>query len=124
MSKKKRPSEKVSSRSQDKAQTSAKPKPADKPPAKTGEVRVVAGAARKRAIFVKYDRKDGNIVAIHEIFPDANPTQGKPWTTIPKDKAAVKIALTDELIDKDLIYIHQNYKVILVERKPTLVPKG
>lgn len=124
MSKKKRPGENISSRSQEKAQKSVKPKPAVKTPAEMGKDRVVARAARKRAIFVKYDRKDGSIVATHEIFSEANATQAKPWTVIPKDKAAAKIVLTEELIDKDLIDIHLNYKVVVLDRKPALVPKG
>jgi hypothetical protein len=124
MSKKKTSGENVTSGNRDSAQKPGKPKPAGETSAEAGEDRRTARVTRKRAIFVKYNKSDGSIVATHEAFSEANASQAKPWTTIQKGKAAARIVLTEELVDKELIDIHLNYKVVIEDRKPTLVLKA
>jgi hypothetical protein len=50
-------------------------------------------------------------------------TQGNPWTNISESREAAAIVLTGDLVEKDLIEIHQNCKVDFSKKKPALVPK-
>jgi hypothetical protein len=123
MTKKKRISEDAFSWVQDTTEKPEEPKPAEEAPPKKKKSGAVPESTRQRAIFVEYVKKDGRIVATHEIFRETDETTPHPWTTIPKDRAAARIVLSGELLDKGLIYIHQNYKVVISNKKPTLVPK-
>jgi hypothetical protein len=123
MSKKKRLSEDAFSWIQDTTEKAEKPKPAKKPRARSGKTQAATESTAKRFIFIEYDKNDGHIVATHEILREADELTSKPWTNISEDKAAVRIALTEELSEKELIDIHHNYKIVISNKKPTLVPK-
>jgi hypothetical protein len=101
----------------------ASPRPAKKAPARAAKPGAVPESGRQRSIFVEYDKKDGQIIATHEVFRQTDKTTAHPWTTIPKDRAVARIVLSEELLDKKLIDIHRNYKVVISNRKPALVPK-
>ena len=81
-------------------------------------------SASQRFIFVKYDKNDGRIVATHEIHHKAGELTDNPWTSLPENRAAARVALTGELADKDLSDIHSNYKVVISNRKLKLVLKS
>jgi hypothetical protein len=99
------------------------PNPAKKATPKPVKQKTASKSDRRRSIFVEYVKKDGQIIATHEIFRETDKTTAHPWTTIPKDRAVARIVLSEELLDKKLIDIHRNYKVVISNRKPTLVPK-
>jgi hypothetical protein len=123
MSKKKRLSEEAFSWVQDTTGKAEESEPVIEPPPAPGKTKAVSKPSRQRFIFVEYDKKDGRIVATHETLREAGKVTSKPWTNLPKDRAAARIALTDELSDKELIEIHNNYKVVISNKKPALVPK-
>src|SRR5262245_61207698 len=124
MSKKKRLSDDAFSWVQNTAEKAEQPKPAKKASPRQEKPETVAPSARQRSIFVKYDKKDGRIVATHEDFRETDEAASHPWITIPRDKAVARIVLSEELLAEDLIEIHRNYKVVISNKKPTLVPKG
>jgi len=101
----------------------ASPKSAKKSPARAAKTKAVPESERRRSIFVEYAKKDGQIIATHEIFRETDETVTHPWTTIPKDRAVARIVLSEELLDKKLIDIHRNYKVVISNKQPALVPK-
>ena len=101
----------------------ASPKSAKKAPARAAKPKAVPESEPGRSIFVVYAKKDGQIIATHEIFRGTDETTTHPWTTIPKDRAVARIVLSEELLDKKLIDIHRNYKVVLSNKKPALIPK-
>lgn len=99
------------------------PKPAKKASPKPAKQTTARKSDRRRSIFVEYMKKDGQIIATHEIFRETDEATTHPWTTIPKDRAVARIVLNSELLDKKLIDIHRDYKVVISNKKPALVPK-
>ena len=60
-------------------------------------------ASRKtgqRTIFIKYQKSDGQIMAIQEILLDREKFSGSPWLDIPDDMEVKEFLLTAELVDK------------------------
>jgi hypothetical protein len=99
------------------------PKPAKKASPKPVQQKTAPKSERRRSIFVEYLKKDGQIIATHEILRETDKTTAHPWTEIPKDRAVARIVLSEELLEKKLIDIHRNYKVVISNRKAALVPK-
>lgn len=108
---------------QNTAEQGEEPKPAKKASPKPVKPKAASKSEGPRSVFVLYAKKDGQIIATHEIFRKTDETTTHPWTTIPKDRAVARIDLSEELLDKKLIDIHQNYKVVISNKKPALVSK-
>jgi hypothetical protein len=87
------------------------------------EEQEVSQTGSERIIFVRYTKSDGQISAIQEILLDRDKMSGLPWTNIPEDMEVKEFVLTDDLLDKDIINIHQDYKVSTTRGKPKLIPK-
>lgn len=99
-------------------------KPSQEAPASPKKPKATPKSTRKRSIFVEYDKKDGRIVATHEIFREADETLDDLLKEVPEGKAVVRLNLTGDLADKELIEIHKNCKVAISKKKPKLVPKS
>jgi hypothetical protein len=108
---------------QNTAEQGEEPKPAKKASPRPVKQKAPPTSDRGRSIFVEYVKKDGQIIATHEIFRETDEATTHPWTTISKDRAVARIVLGEELLDKKLIDIHRNYKVVITNKKPALVPK-
>jgi hypothetical protein len=81
-------------------------------------------ATPQRTIIVEYDKNDGSILATHEVFQEAYADAGQAPASASEGRAAARIILTGKLLDKRLLDIHENYKVVITKKKPTLIPKG
>lgn len=112
------------------------PKPVTKGKAKPSKLKsaikartvtkINAAAARstpERLISVEFDTKNGAIISTHEMVCEAEEITSEHGTSV-SESAVAGVALTGELFDKALIDIHNNYKVVISKKKPTLVPKG
>ncbi|HEV2915037.1 MAG TPA: hypothetical protein VGX92_17300 [Pyrinomonadaceae bacterium] len=96
---------------------------ADETHAGPGEAAADSAPAPKRFIAIQYDKKDGRIFATHEVISESQESATEAPAIASEDTASARIALTGELLDKKLIDIHENYKVVISKTKPTLVPK-
>ena len=132
MSKKKPRSKDPHSWIKDTTKKAAGSKPAEKPepPVEAGET--PTGPEEETAspehrpqqfVMVKYDKKDGHILATHRALTETQGSAGEATASVSEDRATARIALTGELLDKQLLDIHENYKVVISKKKPTLVPK-
>ena len=104
-----------------------KPEPpvaADETPAGPGEETAASKRTPQQFVIVRYDKNDGHILATHRAYPGAQRSTIQAPADVSEDRATAIIALTGELLDKKLIDIHENYKVVISKKKPTLVPKG
>ena len=99
------------------------PKPTKKSPAKPRKPKP-SEPTPQRFIFVTYDTNDGRIVAAHEMHSQAEELPDNAWTNVRKENTAAKVALTGELLNKQLSDIHNDYKVVTSNKKLKLVPKS
>jgi hypothetical protein len=109
---------------QDTTEKTKMPKPTKKSPVKPKKSKPKPEPTPQRFIFVKYDTNDGRIVATHEMHRQAEELPDNPWTSVAKDRASAKVALTGELFNKQLGDIHNDYKVVITNKKLKLVPKN
>jgi hypothetical protein len=123
MPRKKRLSEDNLSWIQDTTERAAEPEPAEAAASESAPSPAMPKSRSERVIFIEYDKNNGNIVSTHEVHSEADEPAETPWTTTTADFAVVKCKLGAELSDKDLVYIHTKYKVVLQRRKPKLVPR-
>ena len=91
---------------------------------RTEKARARPKATPQRFIYVEFDPTDGSIIASHELHREAEESAIQSWTSASKDRLTARVPLTGELFDKDLIDIHNDYRVVISRKKPTLVPKG
>jgi hypothetical protein len=105
------------------AQKLEAPEAADETSSGPGEEMAAREPIRQRAVIVEYDKKDGQILATHEVIGDAQQSAGEASAGVSAGNAAARIALSGELLDKSLIDIHENYKVVISNTNPTLAPK-
>lgn len=101
------------------------PSAADETPAEPAEEETAAPEAEpQRFVTVEYYKNDGRIFSTQEVLREAQADAGEAPASVSEDRAAASIGLTGELLDKKLADIHENYKVVISKKKPTLVPKG
>jgi hypothetical protein len=123
MAKKKRLSDDAFSWVQN-TETANKSKSAKRTPAQPIKSRSAAKSGSKRIILVEYDQNDGAIVATHEILSTSEEVANDPGGGVSEGETTARVALIGELLDKQLIDIHRNYKVVISRKKPKLVPKA
>ena len=95
----------------------------DDAPAGSAEEMATPEATGQRVVIVEYDKSDGRILATHEVIGEGQESASEAPASVSEGGAAARLALTGELLDKMLIDIHENYKVVILKTKPTLVPK-
>ena len=79
--------------------------------------------APRRVVVVEYLKNDGSIVTVHEMYHEASEGAAETPASASEGSAVARVALTDKMVDKTLLDIHENYKVAISKKKPTLVPK-
>lgn len=83
-----------------------------------------AESGPRRCVTFEFDPSDGRILATHEVLGATGAAVGQAPRRLAEGKASACIALAGELRDKPLLDLHRNYKVVISDAKPTLVPKG
>lgn len=96
----------------------------DETPAGTAEEMATRESTGQRVVIIEYDKSDGRILATHEAMGEGQDSASEAPASVSADRAVARLALTGELLDKMLIDIHENYKVVISKTKPALVPKG
>jgi len=80
-----------------------------------------APAKKERKILVKYKKRNGAIAAILEISEEQPGIMANPFIIVPEDDGMEEFVLPGELLNKELIEIHANYKVDTAGKAPKLV---
>lgn len=105
--------------------TPAGPEEAAEPEAEEVEEVEEDESVPRRYVVVEYDTSDGRIIAMHDATEEDQERGGGLQVLAAEGKAATRIALTGEMLDKTLLDIHDNHKVdTSKKKKPALVPKS